>query len=101
MESGQLKAPTTRLGVGDGSLRSRKPHRRFELARASAVLLIPLFIIIGVLGCGGGSSGSNSAPPSNPLPSIGSLSPSSVTAGRAAFTFTLNGSTFISHSTVQ
>jgi len=44
-------------------------------------------------GCGGGSS-------SNPVPSITSLSPTSVAAGSAAQTLTVNGSGFMSASTV-
>src|SRR5205085_6957855 len=47
---------------------------------------------------GGGTSG-NSAftinAPNNPAPSISSLSPSSATAGGAAFTLTVNGTGFI------
>jgi FG-GAP-like repeat len=38
---------------------------------------------------------------SNPVPSITSLSPSSASAGGAAFTLTVNGSSFISASSVQ
>jgi hypothetical protein len=37
----------------------------------------------------------------NPIPSVTSLTPSSVTAGAAAFTLTVNGANFISTSTVQ
>jgi len=39
--------------------------------------------------------------PANPVPVLTSLSPSSATAGGAAFTLTVNGSGFISGSTVQ
>jgi hypothetical protein len=101
MKSGQLKVPNTTLSLGAGSSRPRKPYRGLKVTKASGALLIPLFIGIGVVGCGGGSSGSSSAPPSNPVPSISSLSPSSATAGAAAFTLTVNGSNLISTSTVQ
>jgi serine protease len=37
----------------------------------------------------------------NPVPVISSLSPSSATAGGTAFTLTVNGSNFVSNSTVQ
>ncbi|MEK7408357.1 MAG: choice-of-anchor D domain-containing protein [Acidobacteriota bacterium] len=37
----------------------------------------------------------------NPAPTIGSLSPASITAGGPAFTFTLNGSNFVSASVVE
>ena len=58
--------------------------------------LISLVLLITLSGCEGSSS-----PPSNPVPSISSLSPSSVTAGGAAFTLAVNGNSFISTSTVQ
>jgi hypothetical protein len=61
------------------------------------VLLVSVF-------CAASCGGSGSAPPpppSNPVPSISSLSPTSVSAGGAAFTLTVNGSNFISSSTVQ
>jgi len=51
--------------------------------------------------CGGGGGGSSPTPPtSNPVPSITSLSPSSVTVGAAAQTLTINGMNFMSSSTV-
>ena len=39
--------------------------------------------------------------PSNPVPMLSSLSPSSVTAGSSAFTMTLNGGNFLAGSVVQ
>jgi hypothetical protein len=66
-------------------------------------ILIALVIlsVMEVTGCGGGSSGSSSAPPPNPVPAISSLSPSSATTGGASLTLTVNGTNFISSSTVQ
>ena len=52
-------------------------------------------------GCSGGSPGSTSSPPSNPVPSISSTTPASATAGASAFTLTVNGGNFTSSSTVQ
>lgn len=58
-------------------------------------------------GCGGGQGNSNSnsggpPPQSNPLPAISSIDPSSATAGTGSgITLTVNGSNFISTSTVQ
>ncbi len=49
--------------------------------------------------CGGGQSTSD--PPPNPVPSIASISPSTATRGGSAFTLTVNGSNFLSASTVQ
>jgi hypothetical protein len=52
---------------------------------------------------GGGTSGPQTftIKTSNPVPSIGSLSPSSVTEGSGAFTLTVNGSGFISGSQLR
>jgi len=49
-----------------------------------------------LVSCGGG----NSKPASNPAPAVQSLSPASAPAGSAAFTLTVNGSGFLSGSTV-
>jgi len=51
-------------------------------------------------GCGGGKSGT-SAPASNPLPILTSISPSSGAVGGQAFTLTASGRNFISSSTVR
>ena len=48
---------------------------------------------LATVGCGNGSS--------NPVPSISSASPASATAGGSAFTLTVNGSNFVSASTVH
>jgi Right handed beta helix region/Immunoglobulin I-set domain len=69
--------------------------------KSPALIALVILSAMEVTGCGGGSSGSAPAPPSNPVPSISSLSPSSTTAGGAAFTLTVNGSNFISSSTVE
>src|SRR5271168_3181078 len=60
-------------------------------------LAIPTFWLCA---CGGGAT-STVQIQSNPTPVIGSLSPSSITAGSAATTVTVNGSGFIPSSTVQ
>jgi hypothetical protein len=49
---------------------------------------------------GGGASNSVSFTVNNPVPSITTLSPTSATAGAAAETLTINGSNFVSTSTV-
>src|SRR5438477_6770785 len=51
-------------------------------------------------GCGGGSYMAP-PPPSNPVPAITSVNPSSVIEGSAATPVTINGSGFISSSLVQ
>ena len=61
--------------------------------RSSLLALVVFAFFMTLPGCGGGSS-------SNPVPSITSLSPTSVAAGSAAQTLTVNGSGFMSASTV-
>src|ERR1700761_6976468 len=68
-----------------------------------------LFLSSLVAGCGGtnssgsgGSGGNGSSNPgeqSNPVPTLSSVSPASVTAGSSALTITLTGTNFISSST--
>jgi photosystem II stability/assembly factor-like uncharacterized protein len=50
---------------------------------------------------GGGTSGSLTFTVNNPKPTISSLSPSSKTAGAAGFTLTVNGTNYVSTSTVN
>jgi hypothetical protein len=50
---------------------------------------------------GGGTSPAQTFTTNYPAPSVTSVSPSSATAGGAAFTLTVNGSNFVSGSTVQ
>jgi uncharacterized protein YdgA (DUF945 family) len=50
---------------------------------------------------GGGTSSAQMFSLNNPVPSISSLSPSSAIAGSAAFTLTVNGTNFVSSSTIQ
>jgi len=50
---------------------------------------------------GGGASGNLAFTIANPAPSVVSVSPSSVTAGAAAFTVTVNGSGFVNASVVR
>jgi trimeric autotransporter adhesin len=68
----------------------------------SYAIVASLYLLISFLtACGGGSKTPTPTPvPSNPQPSVISLSPSSVTAGAAAFSLTVNGSSFINSSTV-
>ena len=58
----------------------------------------PLFVSILLCSCGGG--GSPPPPPPNPAPSISSVSPSTAAAGTAGFTLAINGSNFVSTSTL-
>jgi hypothetical protein len=72
---------------------------RFSLVPRGILLPCLMWALVG---CGGGSS--NLAPPppaANPVPTVASISPSSGIAGGAAFTLTVDGSNFISTSTVQ
>src|SRR5258706_2074916 len=52
-------------------------------------------------GCGGGGYHSPPPSPSNPVPTITSLSPDSVAAGSTTFTLIVTGTNFLSSSIVQ
>ncbi len=78
----------------------------------SSLVLFGFGLTVFFIGCGGGSSGSSGSGGSGsggsgggggntPAPSITSISPTSVTAGSAALTLTVNGSGFVSTSVVQ
>jgi len=60
--------------------------------------VILAYAAIMLAGCGGGGGDS---PSPNPTPTVASLSPAAITAGAEAFTLTVNGSGFVSSSTVQ
>jgi len=62
--------------------------------------LVVLLSVLCAASCGGGGGSSPAPPAGNPVPSVSSLSPSSVSSGGAAFTLTVNGTGFISSSTV-
>ena len=67
-------------------------------SRTIALLFVAL---IGVWGCGGGTSQSvnDQSPP--PTPTITTISPNSAVAGGAAFTLTINGTNFVASSMVK
>jgi YVTN family beta-propeller protein len=67
-------------------------------SRTIALLFVAL---IGVWGCGGGTSQSvnDQSPP--PTPTITTISPNSAVAGGAAFTLTINGTNFVASSMVN
>ena len=68
--------------------------------RTVSVKIVLLTVLLGLaLSCGAG--GGSIQPPPNPVPSVSSLSPSSVVAGTAAFALTVDGTNFIPSSTVQ
>jgi hypothetical protein len=67
---------------------------------AISTFMFAMVCVASLVGCGGGSGGSN-PPPSNPVPAISSLTPSTATAGGPAFTLTVTGSNFVSSSTVE
>src|SRR4051812_14870245 len=69
---------------------------RAVLAAGCAVLMAALS------GCGGGYGLTNNNPPdNNPVPSVTSLSPTSAVTGAGAQTLTIDGSGFISSSSVS
>ncbi len=71
-----------------------------KFARIEYVIGLLLVMSIGMVGCGGGSA-TPPPPAPPPAPTISSISPSSATAGGAAFTLTVNGSNFASEAVVQ
>jgi len=58
-------------------------------------------LALSLTNCGGGGSSPAPPPANNPVPNLTSISPTSATAGGTAFTLTVNGSNFISGSTVR
>ncbi len=76
--------------------------------RAKIQMAVPLLFaclagvsILAMAGCGGVGTNSTPNPPAdNPVPSISSLSPASVTMGAAAQTLTINGTGFIPTSSI-
>lgn len=67
------------------------------ILRLLPVICIPASVVL-IAACGGGSSSSTTT--TNPVPAITGLSPASVTAGAAAQTLAINGTNFLSGSTV-
>ena len=69
------------------------------------LILITVAALISAAACssGGGSAstGGGGTPPQNPVPSLSSIAPTSANAGGAAFTLTVNGTSFLSTSTVN
>ena len=65
---------------------------------ASVVMLLAVFVLTG---CGGGSTGTNGAGASNPVPTISTISPNTATRGGSAFTLTVSGSNFVASTAVQ
>ena len=63
-------------------------------------LLSVLVALLIFTGCSKSPSGTNTSP-DNPLPSVLSMSPAAVNAGGPAFTITVNGTNFISGSTIK
>ncbi len=69
------------------------------MARLSTLLLL-LFCLVGLVGCGSGSNPA-SQPVQNSMPEITSVSPSVLLVGTADVTLTVSGSGFVAGSTAQ
>ena len=63
---------------------------------------LSLISVMAVVGCGGGGGGGPITPPSNdnPVPIVSSIAPTSASVGSTARVLTINGSNFMSTSTV-
>lgn len=70
------------------------PLNRAFLWMRSVAVVLGFLCVPWMAGCTGGKS-------NNPLPTLGSLNPPSVTAGSAAFTLSVTGTGFVSSSMVQ
>jgi 6-phosphogluconolactonase len=69
-------------------------------------LLLNILVLVFLAGCGGGASSTVNPPPgpapaNNPRPAITTFSPDHAVVGGAAFTLTINGTNFVSASTVN
>jgi hypothetical protein len=74
--------------------------REARAVRCAAWLATASLLALSLAACGGG--GSAPAPtPQNPVPVLSSISPTTAHAGDAAFTLTVNGTSFISSSRVR
>ncbi len=73
------------------------PFYRRRRQSIAVVMLLAIFIMLP--SCGGGGSGGGGVP--NPVPSISSLSPTQVAAGSQIQSLYINGSNFLSNSTVN
>ena len=71
------------------------------LTSADLAVAGTLSIAVNTPSTGGGTSGALTFTISNPVPSISGISPSTVVAGGAAFSLTVNGGNFVSGSVVQ
>jgi Tol biopolymer transport system component len=92
------------------SRNNRIVGRRFVLLDFIVLVLLAVVAVSGLAGCGSGSAATPGPTPTptpaptptpNPAPSVGSVSPNGAPAGALAFTLTVNGSNFVSSSTVQ
>jgi hypothetical protein len=94
------RSTSNRLGSQTGiAVQAVVPRTRlFKIFRG---LSLGAFSAVILAGCGGGGGGGGASTPSNPAPTVSSISPSSATAGGAAFTLTVTGTDFISGSTVD
>src|SRR5512147_784556 len=78
-----------------------KRERANRWAESLSVTLTGALLVILLLlaGCGGG--GGSNPPQGNPVPTVTSISPSSVMVGASRFTLTVTGTGFISSSAVK
>ena len=98
---GDFGLDTITLSILCGGPRSR--FGRFTVPDRNDTRVFSLVILAECLlvsACGGGGGGSSPQLTTNPLPSITGLSPSSATVGAAGQTLTINGTNFLSSSTV-
>lgn len=89
----------TFLTFKDSLMPQPAPLRKLATCFATSLVIIVSGLLLS--GCAGGGGSSTPPPPqSNPVPTISSISPSSLTEGATATTVTVNGTGFIQSSTV-
>jgi hypothetical protein len=82
-----------------GETTVKSGDHKIEMTRCAS-LMIALSLVALTAACGGGGGGGGGTT-QNPVPNLTSISPAGATAGGAAFTLTVNGSSFVSSSVVR
>lgn len=87
------------INKGRGSKALLAAYIAFRMTKIATMCLVGI-ASLAIAACAGGSS-TPPPPTPNPVPSVSSLAPTSVTAGGGSFVLTVNGSNFVASSLVQ
>jgi 6-phosphogluconolactonase len=99
--SGQAHSSHSRIGPQD-----RRGCLGWFVTSHLYLVVMTALVLVSLAGCSSGNSagsmgGDNPPPPPNSAPSISSITPQNATVGSAGLTVTVNGSGFVSTSTVN